>query len=140
MTTKRTMTMVFALFAFTFMAVAQVVTNVPPVGGLEPLPKSMAEFWTLGIAAVTPLIVAGIYKLIPKVPKLLLPVATPFIGIGLGLLVNWLGAKNYGWIDMAQAGALAVFVREVFNQAAKLAVVQSMTGIGSPTPPAPPTS
>jgi hypothetical protein len=134
MITKNKMTVVtvvFAFFAFTFMAIAQTVTNAPP--GAEPLPKSMFEFWTLGIAAVTPLIVAGIRKFIPKVPKLLLPVSTPFVGIGLGLLVNWVANQHLTWVGMAQAGALAVFIRETINQASKTAMVQNLKGESSKT-------
>lgn len=127
MTLKRVTIGVFALFAFTATLVAQTVTNALalPVEGLEPLPKTMSDFWTLGIAAVTPLLVTGIYKLVPKIPKLLLPVLTPFIGIGLGLLMNWLAGQNFAWFDLAKAGALAVFIREVINQAAKAALTPS---------------
>lgn len=42
---------------------------------------------------------------------------TPFLGIVLGLLLKWAGTVELSWIDMAQAGAMAVAVREIFNQA-----------------------
>lgn len=125
MTLKRITIALFALFALTGTVVAQVVTNTLAVEGLEPLPKTMGDFWTLGIAAVTPLLVTGIYKLVPKIPKWLLPVLTPFIGIGLGLLLNWLVGQHFAWLDLAKAGALAVFIREVFNQATKAALSTS---------------
>lgn len=129
---------VFALFAFTGLALAATVTNAP-VGPVEPLPASKSEFWTLAIAAVTPILTALIYKWIPKVPKLLIPALTPVIGIGLGLGINALGKANLGWVDMAQAGALAVFLREIINQAAKTALIQGMLGGGDSPPPAAPT-
>lgn len=139
MKTNRFVFAVFALVAFTFTAFAATVTNAP-AGSLEPLPQTKSEFWTLAIAGVTPLIMALIYKVMPKVPKLVIPVATPFVGIGLGLAMNALAKANLGWVDMAQAGALAVFIREVVNQAAKVALVQTMLGNTPPpaTPPAPP--
>ena len=139
MKTYRFVFAVLALVAFTIPAFAATVTNVP-AGPLEPLPQTKSDFWTLAISGVTPLIMAAIYKWMPKVPKLLIPVATPFVGMGLGLAMNYLAKANLSWVDMAQAGALAVFIREVVNQAAKLALVQTMLGNTTPpaTPPAPP--
>jgi hypothetical protein len=135
---KRILIAVSALFAGTVAVIAQATNSVVPVAGTD-LPTTKAALWTAGITVVTPLIVAGISKLIPKLPKLVLPSITPLIGIGLGLGLNALQAANLSWIDMAQAGALAVFVREVFNQAVKSAMVQTM--LGNPTPPAaPPTT
>lgn len=106
---------VFALVAFVELAWAQ-VTNAPP-GKAVSLAGSTQEFWILGIAAVTPLITTGIWKVVPKIPSVLVPCMTPVLGIVLGLGINALAKQNLGWVDMAQAGALAVFVREVFNQA-----------------------
>lgn len=121
-----------ALIAFAGTVVAQVTNGVPEGGVVAPLPQSMGEFWTLGIAALTPLIVGGIYKLMPKLPKLVLPISTPLIGILLGLAVNAMGKAELGWIDMAQAGALAVFIREVWTNA----VTKQLSQPPSPTPPA----
>lgn len=83
------------------------------------LPQTKADFWLYAIAIVTPLIVAGVKKLVPNIPSLLLPLSTPVIGLALGAGLNWLTAKNYGWVDIAQVGGLAVFVREVVDQAVK---------------------
>lgn len=99
--------------ALTVAAFAQ--TNMVPV--TAPLPQTVSQYWDLIIAAVTPLIVTGVWKLMPKIPKWVLPVSTPVIGILLGLAMNKLASANLGWVDMAKAGALAVFVREVINQA-----------------------
>ena len=93
--------------------------GIPPIDGV-PLPTSKVDFWVWAIAGVAPLIVAGIKTLVPKIPKLLLPVCTPFIGIGLGVILNALSTSNLGWVEMSQAGALAVFVRESVDQAVKL--------------------
>ena len=89
------------------------------------LPTTRGQFWTWAIAAVAPLIVAGVKKLVPNIPKLLLPVSTPLIGLALGYGLNALGQANMGWVDMCQAGALAVFVRETLDQAVKQATKSS---------------
>jgi len=102
-----------------------VVPDVP-----APLPSNSAGYWELAIAGITPLLVTGIWWLVPKIPKLALPLITPAIGIGLGLLVNWLTTANLGWVDMAKAGALAVFIREVTNQA----ITKRMSAPEAPAP------
>ena len=106
----------FGLLLLPLAVFAQMVTNAVPEAPGE-LPKNLGQYWDFAIAAVTPLCVTGIYRLVPMLPKWVLPTLTPFIGIGLGLLLNWLTTANLGWVDMARAGALAVFIREVTNQA-----------------------
>jgi len=105
------------LLAFAVVALAQaVVTNtVPDVSG-APLPATTSEFWTYGIAIVVPLIVGLMKKLVPNIPTWALPVSTPFLGLLLGFLLKLGGWANMSWIDMAQAGGLAVLIRESWNQ------------------------
>ena len=102
-TTQKLVLAVFALLAFTVLAIAQ-TTNVVAGGDGTALPTSIAGYWTLGIAAVTPLIVGGVYKLVPTIPKWLLPTMTPVLGILLGLAINWMAKQNLGWIDMPKRG------------------------------------
>lgn len=90
-------------------------TNTPPTLPSD-LPASVGQYWDLVIAAVTPILVTGIAKLVPKIPKWVLPTITPVLGIVLGLAYNKIVGANLGWVDAAQLGALAVFVREVVNQ------------------------
>ena len=111
---KLMMTAMLAFFGMGLVLMAQDVV-APTVDGVQ-LPTTVADYWTFGIAAVTPLIISGVKAVLPKIPKGLLPVLTPVVGIGLGLALNALGQADMGWIDMAQAGALAVFVREVVDQ------------------------
>ena len=119
--------------ALTVAAFAQ--TNMVPV--TAPLPQTVSQYWDLIIAAVTPLIVTGVWKLVPKIPKWVLPVSTPVIGIALGLAMNKLASANLGWVDMAKAGALAVFVREVINQAVTQQLQPPTPAPSIPVPPAP---
>ena len=117
------------LLTVTLAAFAQ--TNAPGTLPVE-LPKTLSQYWDLAIAAVSPLIVTGLWKLMPKIPSAVVPLMAPVVGIGLGLLLNWLAKANLGWVDMAKAGALAVFVREVTNQ-----VITKRLAAPPATPPAP---
>jgi len=106
-----------AIFAMAFTVLAQ--TNLPADA---PLPTTTADYWRYAVAIITPLIVGGMKKLVPALPTWILPVSTPFVGMALGAALKALGASHMGWIDMAQAGALAVFVRESWNQLATKAI------------------
>lgn len=83
---------------------------------LPPLPSGTTSYWSYGIAAVTPILVWLIRKAVPTIPTPLLPTATPFIGLALGYALNKLADAHLDWVDMAKAGALAVFIRETVNQ------------------------
>lgn len=115
------MKMKLTLILLTLTLTLYAQTNMPAAPMVEamPIPTSKVDFWVWAIAGVAPLIVAGIKTLVPKIPKLLLPVSTPFIGIGLGLILNALSTSNLGWVEMSQAGALAVFIRETLDQTVK---------------------
>lgn len=117
MKTKLTLLLLTLALTLTLTLYAQ-TNGTPPIDG-APLPASKGDFWMWAIAGISPLIVTLIKKVAPKIPKLLLPASTPIIGIGLGIVLNKLGASDLGWVDMAQAGALAVFIRETLDQAVK---------------------
>lgn len=89
-------------------------TNTTPAD--SQIPSTTSDFWKYSIAVIVPLIVGGFRKVVPQIPTWLLPVSTPFVGIVLGAGLNALGASNMSWVDMAQAGAMAVMIRESFNQ------------------------
>jgi len=125
------------LLTVTLAAFAQ--TNAPGTLPVE-LPQTLSQYWDLAIAAVSPLIVTGLWKLMPKLPKAVVPLLAPVVGIGLGLLLNWLAKAHLGWVDMAKAGALAVFIREVVNKAitqpynTAAAAAEATTATKPPTP------
>jgi len=110
---------VFVMFTFFALAALSVFaqTNAPVDPSLPALPTDKGGFWDLGIAAVTPVIVWLVSLIAPKIPKVVLPSITPLVGIGLGLALNKLAGLDLSWYDMGKAGALAVFIREVVNQA-----------------------
>lgn len=105
------------LFMASLVSFAQ--TNAAPgveSGSINEFPTSKDALWSYAISLVAPFVVWLVTKFVPNVPKAFLPAVTPFVGIGLGLALNALAGSNLGWVDMAKAGALAVFVRETVNQ------------------------
>lgn len=107
-------TMMVLIFMAALPVLAQVTTNTPP--DLPPLPGDKSAFWQLAIAGATPLIVWAATLVVPKLPRKLLPVLTPFIGIALGTILNWLAGQNFTWYESGAAGLLGVGVREIFHQ------------------------
>jgi len=122
----------FMFLLATISVLAEGVTNA--ITSAPSLPQTTSQYLDLIIAGVTPVIVTGIYMLVPRVPKFVLPLITPVVGVGLGLLLNWLTKINLGWVDMAKAGALAVFVREVVNQAVTKRLISPPEASGGATP------
>jgi len=99
-------------------ALAQ-TNGVPPIVPPGTEHTDLSTFWKLAISGVTPLLVGLAKRAVPQIPKLLLPLSTPFLGISIGLLMNWLNVAHLGWVDLGQAGAAAVMVRETWAQAIK---------------------
>lgn len=79
------------------------------------LPTSNEALWTWGIGAVTPVIV-WLFGKIPQLPRPVLPVLTPFIGLAIGWTLKKLGGLQLEPYQMAAAGSLGVFIRECTNQ------------------------
>jgi len=75
--------------------------------------------WQYIIAIVTPFIVGGIKMIAPKIPKVLLPVSTPFVGLAVGFALNALAGANLDALTMAKMGGLAVLIRETWSQTLK---------------------
>lgn len=110
---NRLLSLIGFIIAGTTLAVMAQTNTVPP---LPDLPGTVSEYWKYGIAAVTPVIVWAVRYIVPKIPSRLLAVSTPFVGLLLGLALKWLASVQLPWVDMVEAGALAVFIREVVNQ------------------------
>ncbi len=122
---------IFLVVSLVQVAIAQQTINFPPItngivqitNNLAPFnpvvgsfPDTKTEFWKWGISFATPLVV-WLFGRIPALPRPVLPFLTPFIGIVFGLGLRKLGQLNLGWVDMGQAGLVAVALREGFNQA-----------------------
>lgn len=114
---------------FVLPVVAQ-VTNAPPVKTTGT--AISVDIWDIGIGIVAPILIWGLSKIAPKIPKPLLPTITPLVGVGLGFLINWLAGQNLTWFEAAKAGTMAVFFREIVNQW----VTKKMAEPDPATPPA----
>lgn len=115
MKTSKLLLAIALLFACPLWLLAQ--TNDPAFDPVTaPLPKDVGGYWEYGIAIVTPLLVWLFARFGPSVPVLVLPMLAPVVAIGLGLILNQLSSANLAWVDMAKAGTLAVFIRELTNQ------------------------
>lgn len=92
--------------------------QIPAVPGMPwiNIPTSLSGYWDLVIGAVAPFIVTFLAKVIPKLPRNLLPLLAPAVGVVLAHILGHLTSLHLSWFDAAKAGALAVFVREVINQ------------------------
>jgi len=95
--------------------VTNALTNAPTAGATS-RPSMVVDFWDIGIGIVAPILIWGLAKIAPKIPKPLLPTLAPLVGVGLGFLINWLAGQNMGWFEAAKAGSMAVFFREIVNQ------------------------
>jgi SNF family Na+-dependent transporter len=65
------------------------------------------------IAAVAPIVVAGVKKVVPKVPKVVLPVLSVVVGTVAGYVTS------VGPLAGATYGAVGVALREVVDQVKK---------------------
>lgn len=115
---KKILLLVTVFFGFVGVLFAQ-ATNDPPAGGTGPVDS--ATLWNYVVAIVSPIIIWGVNKIVPKIPKLLLPLASPFVGLAVGLLLNKIADAGLSAQASMVFGGLAVFLREVTNQALKAA-------------------
>lgn len=93
-------------------------TNTPPVPpGSTPNPLSLAAL----IPFVVPLLVAVIKGVVPKIPKVALPILAPILGAGLDIVLQFTGGGT-SLIWGAVLGAAGVGLREAIDQIRKLIV------------------
>lgn len=97
-------------------AIAQ-VTNTPPVpgdnggsGAINPL--SLAAL----IPFAVPLVIAVIKGIVPKIPKVALPILAPIAGAGLDIALHLATGVSPGTITGALLGAAGVGIREIVDQ------------------------
>lgn len=76
-----------------------------------------AQSWQLGlITVITPMIIAGIKLVLPKLPKVWLPIAAPVVGLLLDLLLHFTaGTQSNPWLALG-FGAAGVALREAQKQ------------------------
>ena len=104
--------------------VASAQTNSLPVsttGGLNA--QALSTLWTGLCVTSVPIVVLGIKKWLPKLPK----IAWPFLAVIVGVVADWLlgqsGAiKNSAWQVGALCGAAGIGLREILKQVTAMAV------------------
>lgn len=102
-------------------------TNGPSAIPLPP--DASVSYWILAISAVTPVVIALIRFLAPRIPKPWIPALTPVVG----LLLNWVsglyGAGEVSPLQAAIAGAAGVAIRELIKQLRTLSVEGGTTAM-----------
>lgn len=112
MSTKRIIgILVFALIMFLL-----ALPGLAQDGGTAPAPTTPISLPHLLISVITPVVVWGISKVVPVIPRSWLPLLAPLVGALVQHLVDYVTGLNLTWLDGATAGGLGVFVREVVNQ------------------------
>lgn len=79
-------------------------------------PSGASSLWWIPV--IVPMLVAGLKAIWPSIPKVLLPVLCPILGIAANYLASFAGVG----LDPASAaalGALGVFLREIVDQGRK---------------------
>lgn len=90
-------------------------TNLPPVTPpSNPFPSGKDAMWF----AVIPLVTFGITWLIGKIrslPKNILPLITPIIGVAIGAVIEWATKADFPWWSEAGAGAISVAIYQALK-------------------------
>jgi hypothetical protein len=74
--------------------------------------------WSLLIPIIVPALIALVKLVAPKIPKPLLPVIAPILGVGLEMVREGImGTQGVGAVEAAGLGLAGVGVREVVDQA-----------------------
>lgn len=71
------------------------------------------------LAFLSPLLTAGVKKVVPKIPKVLVPLTSAAVGTVGAVAADYLTGSHLGAVGGAVAGAVGVFVREVVDQVQK---------------------
>lgn len=90
------------------------IINIDLGSGITP--ERATEIAKLGITALTPLVAWLVKEVAPKLPKGVIPAATPIIGILFGIVMERMGIQDLSLANTAAAGGLGVMVREVYDQ------------------------
>lgn len=107
------------LFAMCFTVQRMFAADGDPA---TPPPADLLGWVNLIIVALTPIVIAGIKKLAPRIPTMLLPFIAPLIGLALNYIASFATGHAANPIVGAVAGALGVWLRELVDQTKKKVV------------------
>lgn len=122
-----------AVLAGLFVCVARVVAQVtngdipidpafiPPAIDpvTAPLPNTLVEYWQYAIPVVTPLVIAVLKKIGPKIPRRAMPLISPVLGIVLGIGMQLIMRQHFSWMSATLSGLLGgagTWLREAVDQ------------------------
>ena len=107
-----------ATLAFLGLLAVTAVTCVAATAGLDAITPAVAQLpWQLALIPVlTPLIIAGVKLLIPKIKTALIPIIAPALGLVLAVISSLTtGHELNAWLAMA-LGLAGVGAREIVDQ------------------------
>jgi hypothetical protein len=81
-----------------------------------PPPDSAQALYVSLILAATPLVIALVKWLAPRVPKVALPIAAPFVGMLVTVIANYSTGNSLSPMTAALVGLAGVGVREAYDQ------------------------
>lgn len=107
-------------FVFLFLSVVGLLaqTNDPPVP-IDGVPADLLGWVNMVIVALTPIIIAGLKWLAPKLPKIVLPFAAPIAGLLLEWLSTFVTGHDAQPVVGLIAGAIGLWLREGVDQVKK---------------------
>ena len=138
-TLKRIAVVCAILLAFTLVALAQVTNGLPVGPAIPALKPDAVTLWNLLIVLVVPLVVLGVRKVTPVLPKITWPVLATLLGVA----ADWLLAKSgalpqSSWVLGALCGGAGIGLREGTRQVLALVGVQdTTTQVAAPAPTKP---
>lgn len=123
--------MIKTLLVLVFMSVSLFGADLPaPVPPTDDPPGEALNWLNLLISGLTPMVVLGIRKLVPKIPKLVLPLAAPIIGMCLDWVLRLASVETGGWMTGLVYGAVGNWLYEAQKEV-------RLAGIDGPAPAGP---
>ena len=96
--------------------VAAVAVHAADAASVISDPSVLGDPWATLITAITPLLIAGIKLLVPKIQTKLIPLIAGVIGLGLALAANYLAGIDVNWWQGVLLGIAGVGFRELYDQ------------------------
>jgi len=101
-------------------ALAAGTNDVVSPGAATPPAAGQLSLWQMAIVVLVPAIIAGVKLLLPRLPRWVLPLLAPLIGVALDQLGRMtLGTDSNGWLAMVLGGA-GTGLREIGDQLKKI--------------------
>jgi len=94
-------------------------TNGPVAPVTDAPPADLLGWVNMLIVAATPLVIAGIKWLRPRIPSVALPFIAPVIGVALDQLTALVSGHQSNVVLGAAAGGVGVWLREIVDQSKK---------------------